>query len=71
MFISLETPTYKKLNKRDRQLLERGNFTSIDDCQTKIPTIYQGAFGIFHGMSNCISLFPRFLTVPWMGNTSP
>jgi hypothetical protein len=43
-FLSRETNTYKKLNETNRQLVQRASYSSIDDYQTKIPTIYQETF---------------------------
>jgi hypothetical protein len=69
-FILRETPTCEKENKASGRLVRRGNDFGIANCPTKIPAIFQEAFGNFRVMSKCIFLFPRFLVEPSFGNTA-
>ena len=45
------------------------DYTSIANCQIKIPVIFCSTLGIFHGISKFLFTL-RFLVEPWLGNTT-
>ena len=51
-------------NEMKRQLVVQGDYNSIAICQTKIPTLFWGIFGIFYR-------FAKYLFIPWFIKECP
>jgi hypothetical protein len=69
LFISKGIPTCENENKTKGQLVVNRDYSNIANCQTDIPAIFQGVFGIFTVFQNVYLFIPRFLTEPLFRNT--
>ena len=56
--MSLGTPTIVHVYRtQNEEKVEHGSYSSTVDRRTKIPVIFQGMFGICHGILKCLYIY--------------